>query len=58
MQINVQMVFLYTIYRIEAGDTLYSIANKFGVPLNELIEANQHVDPDNLIVGNPICIPR
>lgn len=47
-----------SIYRIKAGDTFYSIASRFDVPLNELIEANQHTDPDNLTVGEPICIPR
>ncbi|MEJ6949377.1 LysM peptidoglycan-binding domain-containing protein [Natronospora cellulosivora (SeqCode)] len=48
-----------SIYRIQPGDTLYSIANRFGIPFNELLAANQHLpDPDNLIVGNPLCIPR
>ncbi len=47
-----------SIYRIRAGDTLYSIARRFGVTLNELIAANPQLDANNLVIGEPVCIPR
>lgn len=45
------------LYTIRAGDTFYSIARRFRVSLDDLLEANPGVDPDNLQVGQQICIP-
>ncbi len=47
------------IYSVEPGDTLSSIANKFGVSLAELIEANRETlpDPDVLAIGDQLIIP-
>jgi hypothetical protein len=47
------------IYAVEPGDTLSSIANKFGVSLAELIEANRETlpDPDVLAIGDQLIIP-
>lgn len=42
---------------IRPGDTLFSIARRFRVSLDDLIEANPGIDPDNLQVGQVICIP-
>ncbi len=47
-----------SIYIIKPGDTMYSIARRYGVNLNRLIEANQQLNPENLKVGDPVCIPR
>lgn len=45
-------------YTIEAGDTFFSIATRFGVTIAELEAANPNVDPTRLMIGQRICIPR
>ena len=45
-------------YRIKAGDTLYTIGQMFNVTVQELIAANPGIDPNNLQIGQIICIPR
>ncbi len=45
-------------YTIKAGDTLYNLSQKFNVPLQEIINANPGIDPNNLQIGQVICIPR
>ena len=45
-------------YTIMAGDTLFSISQKFNVPVQEIINANPGIDPNNLQIGQVICIPR
>ncbi len=45
-------------YAVRPGDTLYSIAAMFNIPLSTLIAANPGVDPNNLQIGQLICIPR
>ncbi len=45
-------------YRVKAGDTFYSIARRFNVSLDDLLEANPNVNPDNLQIGQIICIPK
>ena len=47
--------FLYT---IRAGDTLYLIAQRYNVTVQELIAANPGIDPNRLQIGQQICIPR
>lgn len=47
-----------SIYIIRSGDTLYSLARRFGVSLNQLLSANPDTDPGRLRVGDPVCIPR
>lgn len=44
-------------YTIRKGDTLYLIAKKYDIPLNLLIKSNPNVNPNNLIVGEVLCIP-
>ena len=47
-----------TIYRVQPGDSLYLIGQRFGIPLDRLIAANpQLTDPSRLTIGQPICIP-
>lgn len=44
-------------YTIQAGDTFNSIAQKFGITTIELAERNPYVIPNNLLVGQVICVP-
>lgn len=44
-------------YIVEEGDTLYEIALRFGVPLEDLIEANHLENPNQLQVGQELIIP-
>jgi uncharacterized protein YbbC (DUF1343 family) len=43
---------------VSRGDTLYGIARREGVPLQDLLAANQEVDPTRLRVGQRIRVPR
>lgn len=45
-------------YTVKASNTLFSIAQSFGVTVHEIIAANpQIVNPDIIYVGQEICIP-
>ncbi|KNF07375.1 peptidoglycan-binding LysM [Gottschalkia purinilytica] len=44
-------------YEIKRGDTFYSIAIRFNVSYSELTNLNPNIDPNNLRVGQIICIP-
>lgn len=44
-------------YEVERGDTLISIAAKFGLDLNRLVRANNIVDPKLIFVGQVLVIP-
>ena len=43
-------------YNINPGDTLLSIALRFGTSVESLLAANPDIDPYNLAVGQRICI--
>jgi 3D (Asp-Asp-Asp) domain-containing protein len=45
-------------YKVNAGDTLWGIARKFGVTVQILAEANRLSDPDRLYVGQLLEIPQ
>ncbi len=45
------------VYIVQAGDTLSDIAWRFGVTVEDLINANQIQDPDLIQVGQKIRIP-
>jgi len=47
------------VYVVKSGDTMSKIANKFNVPLDELLAANKDTikDPDKIAVGDEIVIP-
>ena len=44
-------------YTVQNGDSLWLIAQKFKVPLDKLIKANQHIDPDRIHPGQIVVIP-
>jgi len=46
----------YVVYTVSSGDTLYSIANRYGVSVNDLIEYN-NLGSTSLVVGQQILIP-
>jgi LysM repeat protein len=46
-----------TVYIVQAGDTLSSIARKFDVSLDNLLRANGLTDPDYVQVGQELIIP-
>lgn len=47
-----------TEYVVQQGDTMFSIAKKFGIPLEVLIRANPQIrNPDMIIVGEIIIVP-
>ncbi|WP_207640695.1 LysM peptidoglycan-binding domain-containing protein [Alkaliphilus transvaalensis] len=47
-----------TIYTARRGDSLFSIARRFGITLQRMIQANPQIpDPNVVEVGQRICIP-
>lgn len=44
-------------YEIQRGDTLNGIARRYGVPVKELVEANDIVDPNRIFPGQKLVIP-
>ena len=47
-----------TQYTVKPGDTMFLIARRFGVSLNNLIRANPQIsDPNRIFPGQTICIP-
>lgn len=47
----------YIVYVIQPGDTLWKIARRYRTTVEELLTANPDIDPNNLQVGQKICIP-
>lgn len=45
------------VYSVQAGDTVYGIASRFGLDPDELIKANQIENPSLLQVGQQLRIP-
>lgn len=45
------------VHVVEAGDTLYLIAKKHGVKLDDVMNANSNIDPYNLMIGTELYIP-
>ncbi|MGE5396830.1 MAG: LysM peptidoglycan-binding domain-containing protein, partial [Chitinophagales bacterium] len=45
-------------YTVVRGDTMYLIAQRYGIPLMALINANLHITNPNLIYpGDVLCVP-
>ncbi len=47
----------YNSYTVKAGDTLWSIADKHGIPMPELLKANNMTESTWLTIGQTIRIP-
>ena len=45
------------VYVVQKGDTLFSIARRFGVDMEELARANGITDPSTIYVGQRLVIP-
>ena len=46
-----------THYTVQAGDTVWAIADRFGVTPDALVEANALLEPDRLQLGQELLIP-
>jgi peptidoglycan/xylan/chitin deacetylase (PgdA/CDA1 family) len=44
-------------YEVQTGDTLYSIARRFGTTVEAIVAANNLIDPANIDVGQVLIIP-
>ncbi len=44
-------------YIVQSGDTLWDLADEFELSVDDLIEANSDLDPDNLLAGQTVLIP-
>lgn len=45
------------IYVVKSGDTIFSIAEQYGIPAEEIISYNQLSNPEQLVVGQTILVP-
>ncbi|NOZ71583.1 MAG: LysM peptidoglycan-binding domain-containing protein [Chloroflexi bacterium] len=45
------------VHIVQPGDTLFSIAQQYGISMDALAAQNQITDPDNLMVGQVLQIP-
>lgn len=45
------------LYIVKSGDTVYQIARRYSVPMDDIISANQLQNPDALSVGQALVIP-
>lgn len=45
-------------WRVSAGDTLYTIALARNTTINKLLELNPGIEPNNLQIGQNICLPE
>lgn len=46
------------LYVIQEGDTVSSIARRFGVSSAQILETNPYIEPERLVINQPICIPE
>ncbi|MCO6451277.1 MAG: LysM peptidoglycan-binding domain-containing protein [Caldilineales bacterium] len=45
------------VHTVQAGETLFGIAQKYGIPLNRLAEANGITNPSSIRAGQKLTIP-
>jgi LysM repeat protein len=46
------------VYVVKSGDTLFAIAERFGVTVDAIIEANDIANPNAIVPGQRLTIPR
>jgi peptidoglycan endopeptidase LytF len=44
-------------YIIQPDDTFWDLAGQYNTTIEDIMAANPDVDPDNLLVGQVICLP-
>ena len=44
-------------WEVEAGDTLYLIAREIGTTVEEIMKLNPEIQPENLQIGQLLCLP-
>lgn len=44
-------------YTVKRGDSFYLIAQRLGISLRDLLDANPGIPPSRLMVGDVLCIP-
>ncbi len=44
------------IHTVQRGDTIYSIATRYGIPMQKVIDDNQLENPERLVVGQTIVV--
>ena len=44
-------------YTIRSGDTLWTLAQSYGTTVDEILKLNPGIEPENLQVGQRLCIP-
>ena len=47
----------YAVHRVAEGDTLYSIARRYGITVPALVSLNPSVSPRSLPVGHALRVP-
>ena len=45
-------------YTIRSGDTLWLLAQRYNTTVEAIMRINPGIDPNNLQIGQVICIPR
>jgi LysM repeat protein len=45
-------------YSVRAGDTFFTLAQRFGTTVEAIRRANPNVNPNALQIGQQLCIPR
>jgi len=46
-------------YEVQEGDTMFSVARKFNISVDELSAANPHIpDPDRVYPFDVLCVPE
>ena len=45
-------------YTIKAGDTFYKLAQRYRTTVSSIYRANPDINPQALLIGQKICIPR
>ncbi|MDQ0352625.1 spore germination protein [Alkalibacillus filiformis] len=45
------------IHVVQQGDSVYSVANRYQTPIQDIIELNQLDQPDDLVIGQALVVP-